>query len=226
MLITSILLLKTNQTQILRTTLIGSILSNMHLILGLGFMVGGMKQKEQKYNIDMGQLFGTMLLLAMAGLIIPSVLALLKTGVTQSNVLSLSRVIALVLLLVYGVFLFFELKSHKHVFQTLGEDETKEGEHLSAVHNRERNIDKLREQFRLGDFRQPLDSPKNVARATTSLKRGVSKNASAAKTMASMGAGLGAVATDTIELPLAGEDMSEQEKSRQIILLGLPQSEW
>ncbi|MCJ1329989.1 hypothetical protein MMC10_006670 [Thelotrema lepadinum] len=115
-LITSILLLKNDQIRILQTALVGSILSNMHLTLGLGFVFGGLDRMQQIYNAEVGQLFGTMLLLAMASLIVPSVLGLLDAKVSQADVLRLSRAIAVVLLISYGVFLYFSLKSHAKMF--------------------------------------------------------------------------------------------------------------
>ena len=102
--------------RILQTSLIGSILSNMHLTLGLGFMFGGFNRKQQSYNVDVGQLFGTMLLLAMASLIVPLVLGLLDNKVSSEDVLRLSQAISIVLLIAYGVFLFFSLKTYADMF--------------------------------------------------------------------------------------------------------------
>lgn len=198
MLVTSILLLKTNQIQILQTTLIGTILANMHLTLGLGFIAGGMKQKEQAYNVAVGQLFGTMLLLAMTSLIVPSVLTLLKTSVAPAGVLQLSRVIAIVLLLAYGVFLFFELKSHTYMFQNAAEDAV-DGEQPSEVPEKEQKIQSLREHSRVGAFRPSPNRPNNVVNIHDSLRlhRDISRKAGVDKALVSMGAGLGALGFTT-----------------------------
>ena len=121
LLITSGFLLKNDEIIILQTTLIGSILSNMHLTLGLGFLVGGLSHKEQNYRVALGQLYGIMLLLAMAGLIVPSILSVLTVSVSPTHILRLSRIIAVFLIASYLIFLWFSTKTHSHMFQDTDE---------------------------------------------------------------------------------------------------------
>jgi len=54
-LITSILLLRNGQIAVLQTTLIGSILSSMHLMLGLAFCVGGYNRLQQHFNTELAR---------------------------------------------------------------------------------------------------------------------------------------------------------------------------
>jgi len=49
-LITSIILLKQRQSYIPQASLIGEILSNMHLMLAFGFLVRKLRYREQIYN--------------------------------------------------------------------------------------------------------------------------------------------------------------------------------
>ena len=55
-----------------QASLIGSILGNMLLVLGLAMLWGGLKHKEQSFNSDAIQMNGTLLLLAVVAFIIPS----------------------------------------------------------------------------------------------------------------------------------------------------------
>lgn len=132
-LITSILLLKSHQIAVLRTSLIGGILSNMHLMLGLGFLIGGLRYKEEKYNSTTSQIQGTLMLLAMTSLVIPTASRLLA-NTTASGILSQSRVTSVILLAVYISFFFFQFNTHNLLFMyELGEQEEEEAEEEAAV---------------------------------------------------------------------------------------------
>ena len=76
---------------------------------------------EQCFNVTMGQLFATMLLLAMAGLIIPTVISLLEVSVSQYDILRISRPISIVFLCVYAFYLYFALVSHREVYKEQGQ---------------------------------------------------------------------------------------------------------
>lgn len=99
-----------------QASLIGSILGNMLLVLGLAMLWGGLKHKEQTFNSDAIQMNGTLLLLAVVAFIIPS--ALQYSGGTFSDVENISHYASIVLLIIYGFALLFQLKTHSHVFAT------------------------------------------------------------------------------------------------------------
>ena len=99
-----------------QASLIGSILGNMLLVLGLAMLWGGLKHKEQTFNSDAIQMNGTLLLLAVVAFIIPS--AVHHSGGTVSDVQNISQYAAIVLLIIYGFALLFQLKTHAHVFAT------------------------------------------------------------------------------------------------------------
>ena len=99
-----------------QASLIGSILGNMLLVLGLAMVWGGMKHKEQTFNSDAIQMNGTLLLLAVVAFIIPS--AVKHSGGTFSDVENISLYASIVLLGIYALALLFQLKTHAHVFAT------------------------------------------------------------------------------------------------------------
>ena len=111
----SVFLLRDHQIEVLQTSLIGAILSSMHLMLGLGFLFGGVKRFKQFYSKETAHMFGTMLLLSMTSLIIPTVAKLL-VSIGDKGVILISRGISITLLCVYFVFLYFSLESHAELF--------------------------------------------------------------------------------------------------------------
>ena len=107
------------QIVVLQTSLIGVILSSMHLMLGLGFLFGGFTWTEQSYDKGTAQMFGTMLLLSISSLIIPTVAKLL-VGVGDLAELPISRNISVVLLCIYAIFIYFQLVTHADLFSHPG----------------------------------------------------------------------------------------------------------
>ena len=88
----------------------------MHLTLGLGFFFGGMNRVQQHFNVTVSHTYATMLLLAMSALIILTVIRLLQVTIDPDDVLRLSRAISIILLLSYGAYLFFSLRTHIEVY--------------------------------------------------------------------------------------------------------------
>ncbi len=103
------------QVVIVQTSLIGSILSNLLLVMGMCFFFGGLRRQEQFFNTTVAQTAASLLALAVAGVIVPTVFDTASITSTQ-DVAELSRGTALILLLVYGAYLFFQLKTHSAVF--------------------------------------------------------------------------------------------------------------
>ena len=99
-----------------QASLIGSILGNMLLVLGLAMLWGGLKKKEQNFNSDAIQMNGSLLLLAVIAFIIPS--AIQHSNGSLGDIENISRYAAIVLLVIYGFALLFQLKTHAHVFAT------------------------------------------------------------------------------------------------------------
>ena len=97
-----------------QASLIGSILGNLLLVLGLAMVWGGLNHKVQLFSQDAGQMNGSLLLLAIVALIIPS--AVHHSGGSIGDVAKLSHYTAIVLLIIYGLALLFQLKTHVDVF--------------------------------------------------------------------------------------------------------------
>ena len=107
--------------------LFGAILANLLLALGIAFLLGGIRYWDQKYNPTAARIYSSMMLLAAASLAVPSAFSRYfapEGTIRQEELLSLG--IAGVLLLTYGLYLLFSLKTHRSAFASVnrGEDES------------------------------------------------------------------------------------------------------
>ncbi|KAL6789466.1 Ca2+ transporter [Trichoderma sp. SZMC 28013] len=119
-LIVAIVALVHGKITIVQTSLIGSILSNLLLVLGFCFFFGGLGRLEQNFNKTVAQTAAAMLALAAASVIVPTVFDAAANSST-AMVAKLSRGTAVILLIVYGAYLYFQLKTHQEVFATPSE---------------------------------------------------------------------------------------------------------
>ncbi|OAX83992.1 calcium/proton exchanger [Emergomyces africanus] len=114
-LIVSLLALFKHEIVIVQTSLIGSILSNLLLVLGMAFFLGGINRIEQNFNVTVAQTASSLLTLAVGSLIIPTAFhAWSNAG--EAGIAPLSRGTSVILLAVYGAYLFFQLKSHTEMY--------------------------------------------------------------------------------------------------------------
>lgn len=122
-LIVCVLLINASNFSIAKASLIGSILGNLLLVLGLSFLVGGVQHKEQSFNSRAAGVHSASLLLAVAGLLMPALLILTtpQVGFTEKEVLS--GVVAIVLILMYLAALAFTQITHPHLFRPPDESE-------------------------------------------------------------------------------------------------------
>ncbi|TEY84057.1 hypothetical protein BOTCAL_0022g00320 [Botryotinia calthae] len=114
-LVISILLLNTRQVEILKTSLVGGILGGVLLIMGASYFAGGIDRREQSFNASSASYVANFLTLSVASLIIPTASHVFANS-TPENIAAQSRGTAIVLLFVYGIYLFFQLKTHSYVF--------------------------------------------------------------------------------------------------------------
>src|SRR6267142_3151269 len=75
-LIVCVLLIGADNFFIVKASLIGSILGNLLLVLGLSFIVGGLRHKEQQFSSRAAGVHSASMLLAVAGLLVPALLIL------------------------------------------------------------------------------------------------------------------------------------------------------
>lgn len=119
-----------------KAALLGSIISNMLLGLGIGVIFGGLKYKEQKFNKIIARTNFNMLILAMSAIIVISSLNRYTLYPLGKDILkSISVKVSLVLIFVYLLGLIFSFYTHKNLFLVSGRelDEEKVNDKLKVV---------------------------------------------------------------------------------------------
>jgi Ca2+:H+ antiporter len=80
------------------------------------FFFGGLRRQEQFFNTTVAQTAASMLALAVASIIVPTVFDANTGAASNLDVAALSRGTAVILLIVYAAYLFFQLKTHHGMF--------------------------------------------------------------------------------------------------------------
>ena len=107
---------------LVQASLIGSILGNLLLVMGLSFVWGGIRFQEQEFSETQVSANGSLLLLAVMVLVVPTVFHSAVGGdAGNTGVENLSHIAAVILLALYGLFLLFQFKTHVHLFATEGQ---------------------------------------------------------------------------------------------------------
>jgi Ca2+:H+ antiporter len=125
--------LKEGLLRVVQLSLLGSILSNMLLVLGCAFFFGGLRFKIQRFAKEGVIASAGLLMLGVLALMLPNVLHATHTELDGTvDDVSLSRFCSVVLLGMYGAYLYFQLVSHRELYESEdveggdGEDEEEE----------------------------------------------------------------------------------------------------
>src|SRR5262245_53968406 len=115
--------LKAGYPDMVRASIIGGILANLLLALGIAFFLCGSVHWDQKYNPAAARVYSSMMLLAAASLAVPSAFSRYfapEGTIRQEELLNLG--VAGVLLLTYGLYLLFSVKTHPGTFASVEGD--------------------------------------------------------------------------------------------------------
>jgi Ca2+:H+ antiporter len=102
----SIFALQAGLLTVVQAALVGSVLGNVLLVLGLAFVAGGLRHGTQRFGAEQARALVLMLVLAVAVVMVPTVAA----GPVAHHRRALSSVVAIVLLVVYGLNLLISLR--------------------------------------------------------------------------------------------------------------------
>jgi len=116
-LIIAFVALRAGLLEMVRASLVGALLANLLLGLGLSFLLGGLRFHVQDYNPAAARAYASMMLLAVISMAIPSAFHRFF-GVEQGFLHgeALDKSVAIVLLLTYGLYLLYQLRTHKEAF--------------------------------------------------------------------------------------------------------------
>lgn len=127
-LIVGVVALYRDEIRIVQTSMLGSILSNLLLVLGMSFVAGGYNRLQQSFNQTAAQTMSSLMVLACISLLLPAAYHASVPPDFQHDVITVSRLTSVVLLTIYSLYLFFQLKTHKVFFEEENEQEDEESE--------------------------------------------------------------------------------------------------
>ncbi|CAD5181089.1 unnamed protein product, partial [Musa acuminata subsp. malaccensis] len=122
--IISVHALKGGMIRVVQQSLLGSILSNMLLVLGCAFFCGGIvfMKKDQVFDKAAAVVNSGLLLMAVMGLLFPAVLHYTHSEVHYGkSELALSRFSSCIMLVAYAFYLVFQLKGHNESYERVNE---------------------------------------------------------------------------------------------------------
>jgi Ca2+:H+ antiporter len=126
-LIISLMALNAGLLDVVKASLIGVVLGNLLFVLGLAFFLGGLKYSVQTYNRYGARVQRSELMVAAIGIVIPSVFHdIAPPGISDSES-GLNSSLAIVLLTIYFLSLFFSLKTHPYYFSNNHSSDEHEG---------------------------------------------------------------------------------------------------
>lgn len=114
-LIVGIFLVFSGETEVVKATLIGSVVGNLLLVLGMAFAIGGWNRVEQTFNRNTAGMHLSSLTIAVMGLIIPALFQSLSVT-SAADTQAVSTSVSVILMVTYGLSLLFSLKTHRSLF--------------------------------------------------------------------------------------------------------------
>jgi Ca2+:H+ antiporter len=125
--------------EVVKASIVGSIIGNILLVMGAAMLVGGLPRDKQTFNRTAAHAQSAMLMLALVALVFPAIFQLIhggglpRVGVDEvdfgSDLEKLSFGVAIVLLISYVAGLIFSLKTHRGVFNPYSDSDEEEAHH-------------------------------------------------------------------------------------------------
>jgi Ca2+:H+ antiporter len=128
-LIITVVALKAGLHAMVAASLVGAILFNLLLVLGLSFLLGGLRHHTLELNLQAVRVYSTMMFIAVISLALPSIYerAFAPSGVTiEQEKINLG--LAGLLLGLYALYLVFMLRTHPEEFASAAKHDTEEHE--------------------------------------------------------------------------------------------------
>jgi Ca2+:H+ antiporter len=119
-LIIALVALRAGFFDMVRASIIGSILANLMLATGVAFFLGGLRNHTQEYNAGAARLYSSMMLISAVSLGVPSAFNRFfspEQTLREEKLVNLGT--AFVLLAAYVLYLVFLLKTHPDYFQSV-----------------------------------------------------------------------------------------------------------
>ena len=121
--------LQAGQYMLVKASIAGAIVSNTLFMLGVCFLLGGLRYRVQAFNSAAARLQAGLLFVAIVALLVPSTVPDMSGAAAPGFVQDLSLILAIMLITLYGLGLVFSLKTHRDFFQAAGHDGAEAQDH-------------------------------------------------------------------------------------------------
>jgi Ca2+:H+ antiporter len=108
--------LHAGQYTLVKASIAGAIVTNTLFMLGMSFLLGGLKHHVQEYDRGSARLQASLLFLATIGILIPSAISEADSAAELEFTAKLSLGLSVLLIAAYGLGLLFSLKTHREFF--------------------------------------------------------------------------------------------------------------
>ncbi|MEM9772395.1 MAG: calcium/proton exchanger [Cyanobacteria bacterium P01_D01_bin.73] len=115
-LIVALIALKEGLLGVVKSSLAGSIIGNLLLVMGLSMFLGGLRYKSQTFQPVVARVNASSMNLAVIALLLPTAMNFTSTGIGVELSRELSTAVAVVLIGVYAMTLLFSMKTHTYLF--------------------------------------------------------------------------------------------------------------
>ena len=132
-LIVAVLLIAAGNFEVVKASLIGSIVGHLLLVLGLSLLVGGLRCGEQAFSARAAGVHTGSLVLAVAGLGVPALLVATSPSLSAGNRQMVSAGVAATLIALYAAALVFMQFTSAHLFRTPESSEEPEWSRALAI---------------------------------------------------------------------------------------------
>ncbi|HEX6885502.1 MAG TPA: calcium/proton exchanger, partial [Planctomycetota bacterium] len=132
-LIIALVALRAGLLDMVRASLIGALLANLLLAMGLSFILGGRRRHEQEYNPAAARTYGSIMLLAALSMIGPASFHRFLSESAPVHAQALDTGVAVVLLVLYALYLVFMLRTHPDFFRVVKGGDEEHGAHWSVA---------------------------------------------------------------------------------------------
>lgn len=128
-LIICVVALKAGLYAMVAASLIGAILFNLLLVLGLSFLLGGFRHHTMEFNAQAVRAYSTMMFIAVISMALPSIYE--QTFAQGGPTIEQEKInigLAVLLLVLYALYLFYMIRTHPEEFASVGKAEAAEHE--------------------------------------------------------------------------------------------------
>ncbi len=109
--------LKEGLFEVVKASIVGSVIGNILLVLGASMILGGCKFKTQSFNKKAVEVSSSMLLFSIIGLSIPAIFThTIKSDLLTSKYENLSVAVALIMFVIYILGVYFSFFTHKDIY--------------------------------------------------------------------------------------------------------------